>query len=91
MIDPKKIATLGIGFGSLAICTIGLLPSIPTSDYGGSGSSRGIFKRYRPDWNNPKEDIIIPIPEVFVIEDEEEEEEQVVAILLVELFRSGIL
>lgn len=41
MIDTRKVSTLGIGFGTLAIATIGLLPTIapPSEPCGGVCSS----------------------------------------------------
>jgi len=92
MIDPKKIATMGIGFGSLAICTIGLLSvEAPVQDSEAASARHSNFRRFRLDRSNPKEDLIIPVPELFVIEGEEEEEEQVITLLLVELFGAGNL
>jgi len=51
MINPRAIATIGIGFGALAISTLGFLVPVVEESGGGSVRSRGHQARqetYRP-------------------------------------------
>ncbi len=49
MIDPRKVSTLGIGFGAIAIATIGLLPYTlpPTGDTCGNICSSVIIGKFQ--------------------------------------------
>ena len=88
MLNPRKIATLGIGFGALAISVIGLLPDAeqppiinPPFGGGGSGGGRG--------YSIERRDNIIDVKFHNAIE--EQDEEMVVVLILVELIKDGYL
>jgi hypothetical protein len=86
MIDPRKIATLGIGYGGVAIVSIGIVPferpaPLVELDWGRHGNARHEHKKITPT------EIVIPINYNV----DESDEEQVIIFVVTELIRAGII
>lgn len=87
MINPRKVATLGLGFGALAISAIGLIadapvlqPSRPPVYYGGGASSHAIS-------TTSKEKPSVVIADYI----NEDDDEAVICFVLAEAIRIGVL
>lgn len=98
MIDPKKISTLGIGFGAVAVAAIGLIASTPVNPpieeqlyRGGAGGGNFIWQRYQSH-NNRSLTIKLEKHKDNVIDNNEQnDEEESVVLVLVDLFYRGII
>lgn len=94
MITPRKVATLGIGFGVAAIAAIGfisdveipVLPSTPPAYSHGGGVDT---VRNKPHYQITQMDDDSHV--VHVDMQEEDDEETVIAFLLLELVEQGII
>lgn len=105
MINNRAVATLGIGFGIVAISVIGLVSEAPVtttqdSSLGGGGAKHHQYY-VKPKPEQPKKQKVKARQEVKYFEpikidiptriSEEHEEEAVITFLLSELFRRDLL
>lgn len=87
MINPRKVATLGLGFGALAISAIGLLSDVPTIQPSRPPVQYGFDSSQSVGHESRKQHSVV-IPAAI---DQEDDDEAVILFVLAEAIRVGVL
>ena len=85
MINTRKVATLGLGFGSLAIAAIGLIGDTQQYPVDVGGTGGGGYHRTAIYKGNKPANYEIPINIEY------QDEEEAIVITLLECYRQGYL
>lgn len=89
MIEPNKLATLGLGFGALAVATLGLLSDVPIvlpTDSDSAGSVYGAGASLNPSVRRRSNHSLF-----VAMQQETHDEETAVALVITALFSNGLL